>query len=579
MSRVKPAYAALMAGLSVLLSLCITTGFTFWTADRAVRSEVKSALKRLAAVSASVIDADVHKHLTRPTQETSPEYLRAIEPLGKIVGSNDQITFVYTLIFRGSSAFFILDPTEAGDSDHDGVEDKSHIMQEYPDVSTEARQAFFQGESTVEPEPYTDQWGTFLSGYAPIRDASGTTVAIVGVDLSAEAYMARLNGVRNAMQTGLIIAFLVSVLAAGFVFVAQSKSQAYKAKIEADQAKLAKANRCLEDQNQELQDSKIQLERANNLAAMTHEKLKTVSMRFEQLFHKLPVACFTFDEAGNIREWNPEFEKLLGLDVTELFEKPSAELLPELSNAMRNVFTGENLQGFEWSFEKKGSEAVHLSLVSNAFAIQIDDKCVGAIGAIIDITERQQLQAQLADKLNLAEDLNRQLGALSVTDGLTGVKNRRAFQDELAKQFALARRNCRSLSVILLDVDNFKSYNDTFGHPAGDRVLVEAAQILGHQARVSDFVARYGGEEFVIILPETDKEEACRVAERVRVALENHQWTELRVTASFGVATLTDDISHPDRLIKEADDALYFAKESGRNRVVHIQAATNEDAA
>lgn len=159
-----------------------------------------------------------------------------------------------------------------------------------------------------------------------------------------------------------------------------------------------------------------------------------------------------------------------------------------------------------------------------------------------------------------------QVRALAAADGLTGVANRRTFDTRLPAEFARAMRNGRPLSLVLLDVDHFKRLNDTYGHQTGDETLQRVAGALQASARSVDLVARYGGEEFVLVLPETDRAGAYEVAERLRVALEGMA-IEPRVTASFGVASFPASALDPAGLVAAADEALYSAKQSGRNRV------------
>jgi diguanylate cyclase (GGDEF)-like protein len=165
---------------------------------------------------------------------------------------------------------------------------------------------------------------------------------------------------------------------------------------------------------------------------------------------------------------------------------------------------------------------------------------------------------------------NARLAELATTDELTGVKNRRRFREDLDLLFAQAARQASPLSLIMLDIDHFKQFNDAFGHPAGDRILREVGSTLKSILRNHDVVARYGGEEFVVLLPGTDIDEAMDVAERLRSALAEHPWTDRSVTASLGVATSDPDTPDAATLVDHADRALYRSKQSGRNRCTHF---------
>jgi diguanylate cyclase (GGDEF)-like protein len=152
----------------------------------------------------------------------------------------------------------------------------------------------------------------------------------------------------------------------------------------------------------------------------------------------------------------------------------------------------------------------------------------------------------------------------SATDGLTGLRNHREFHEELHRRVELARRHGRSLSLALIDLDGFKTVNDTEGHRAGDRVLAKMGLLLG-DGRPEDLPFRTGGDEFALLLPETDVDGALIVAERIREQVEAHIDG---VTTSIGVADFTLHVPDSDALIEAADAALYVAKRQGRNRVV-----------
>jgi diguanylate cyclase (GGDEF)-like protein len=167
---------------------------------------------------------------------------------------------------------------------------------------------------------------------------------------------------------------------------------------------------------------------------------------------------------------------------------------------------------------------------------------------------------------------NAQLELLSTTDALTGVANRRRFDAALATEWARSLGTALPVSVIMADVDHFKTYNDHLGHPAGDACLVEISRLLAGSLRETDLLCRYGGEEFAVILPRTDLEVAVNVAERMRRAVEDarlpHTPDGRIVTVSIGVASSPASATgREDDLVAVADAALYEAKHAGRNRV------------
>ena len=183
--------------------------------------------------------------------------------------------------------------------------------------------------------------------------------------------------------------------------------------------------------------------------------------------------------------------------------------------------------------------------------------------------ELNRTNDQLRDQQEKLRVANEQLQALATTDGLTGLKNHRTFKERLAEEFERATRYHLPLSLMLLDVDHFKSFNDTHGHPAGDEVLRRVAKHLTESTRSTDFVARYGGEEFAVLLPFTHQAAALALAERTRTSIAGAKWDLRAVTASFGVATINDATLTWDLLVKQADTALYRSKAAGRNRVTH----------
>lgn len=191
-------------------------------------------------------------------------------------------------------------------------------------------------------------------------------------------------------------------------------------------------------------------------------------------------------------------------------------------------------------------------------------------------TERtEETFDMIARQMNIVIDYARlyeRTKRLSITDGLTKVFNHRYFQEQLKREVSRSTRHGGELSLVLLDIDHFKRFNDTYGHQQGDIVLRELAQVLQGSIRSCDVLARYGGEEFAIIMPDCPKKVCANAAERLRKAIETHdisgQEEVLKVTISMGVSSVKEDkIETPAELISGADQALYRAKENGRNRV------------
>ena len=187
----------------------------------------------------------------------------------------------------------------------------------------------------------------------------------------------------------------------------------------------------------------------------------------------------------------------------------------------------------------------------------------------------KRLQEELEERERQLMEANERLRYMSQTDGLTGLDNRRHLEERLDEMFQHAKRLNEPFSCVMCDLDRFKSVNDTYGHQAGDAVLRQLAGILTDVAREVDRVGRYGGEEFMLLLPGTVLDAAVTFAERVRKQVEAHTFTfdggTLQRTASFGVAAWPHPrIANCDTLVKAADDALYVAKETGRNKVVRF---------
>jgi diguanylate cyclase (GGDEF)-like protein len=223
--------------------------------------------------------------------------------------------------------------------------------------------------------------------------------------------------------------------------------------------------------------------------------------------------------------------------------------------------TGATYRGEEETFRHKDGSILPVSV--SASVIVREGKVNSIVVAFHDVTERKQFELELEQRAQ--------------TDALTGLNNRRHFYELAESELSRSRRYSAPMTLLMLDLDNFKSINDTHGHHAGDEVLQSFSQTCLKTLREIDIIARIGGEEFVVLMPETSSEQALEAAERLRIALAESevvagQGERLHFTVSIGVACLSAGDRNIDDVLKRADEAMYQAKHAGRNTVRMVAA-------
>lgn len=317
---------------------------------------------------------------------------------------------------------------------------------------------------------------------------------------------------------------------------------------------------------------------------------ETTRQRLAAIVQYSDSAILSTDLDGKITSWNFAAAKMFGYEESEIL----GHSINKISNFMEFVeirnklLSGNSLEGFETKERNRSGQMVEV-LLSASLLKSEEDRPIGISYIIRDISERRsyemqirkqmlharQINEQLESQKLVLEETNKRLDELATIDGLTGLKNHRAFQDRLMEEWERAWRYETEFSILMLDVDDFKAYNDKYGHVAGDEVLRQFAERLQHNTRSIDFVARYGGEEFVVLLPNTGAENAMFIAERIRQSICSAQWPNRPITASIGVATPEVDTASPREFIDDADQALYVSKNAGKNRVTHITDVRN----
>ena len=268
----------------------------------------------------------------------------------------------------------------------------------------------------------------------------------------------------------------------------------------------------------------------------------------------------------------PQIEPLLGWtpESWKTVDDWATRMHPEDRDYVVNFCVSQSQAGtdHEADYRALTKDGDYVWIRDVVHVVRKGDEVEALIGFMFDISERKQTEEKL-----LA--LQKELEELSFKDGLTGVANRRMYESIINVEWTNAQRNHQPLSVVLLDIDYFKQYNDHYGHLGGDDCLKRVGQALSQAAtRARDFVARFGGEEFVLVLPETDRAAALVVAERCRQVVQDlhidHALSGVgpHLTISLGVGTLIPTAhSLPTVFISEVDKLLYKAKQNGRNRV------------
>jgi len=297
---------------------------------------------------------------------------------------------------------------------------------------------------------------------------------------------------------------------------------------------------------------------------------------FSQILETVNIGLVILDKDLRVRYWNRWMESHSGISEDKIIGTPIFDFFPSLNTpkflrscksvlAFGNFsFFSQKLHHFLFPFKPDTSfesRFTHMQQSCTMGPMRGENNAITSIYLTIqDMTELATYEHRLLE--------------MNMMDGLTGIYNRRFLEKRLIEEFDRHNRYARKFSIIMFDIDFFKKVNDTYGHQCGDFILKSVSAKIASIIRKSDSLARYGGEEFCCLLPETNINSATKLAERFRIAVEGlhniFQDTSVSITISLGVAEMWVEHGSAEMLLKKADEALYAAKRSGRNRVVSL---------
>jgi diguanylate cyclase (GGDEF)-like protein/PAS domain S-box-containing protein len=540
---------SLLIGLAGLLAVGAGALGLWIFATGALRDNYRHHLVTIAQAVALQVDPVLHQQLRDPAQRNGADYLRAVQPLRRLRSASPDIRFIYTTVLDGDTVRFVLDAEDPGDHDGDGIDDQAGVWETDPTnepVLLDVLHDKLHGDEASTAEPYSSKWGSFMTGYAPILDAAGRPVGVVGVDVNATVYIARIAEARHWALLGLLPAMLL-VLGLAVVY--------YRQRVRGLTATVS--------------------------LALEQARLRDSESSFRSLFELSPVGIAMNDlQSGAYLQVNDALIQSSGYSREELLTKTYWDITPEDYAATEQAQLDDMARTRRYGpyekeyLRKDGSRyPVLLSGISLTDAHGRD-----VIWSIVqDISQRKAFESELADAAR--------------RDKLTGLANRTQFMERLQKLVAQCRAGEQTLfTVLFLDFDRFKMVNDTLGHDAGDELLRQIAQRLRLSLRHGEdtavetrgtLIARFGGDEFLVLISDLrEPHDAERIAERLLNTLAPAYsiiGRDVHSSASIGIVTSDQCLESADAIVRNADVAMYEAKRAGRacsvvfNESMHVR--------
>jgi diguanylate cyclase (GGDEF)-like protein/PAS domain S-box-containing protein len=307
------------------------------------------------------------------------------------------------------------------------------------------------------------------------------------------------------------------------------------------------------------------------------EDLERQKARVETILQCSADAIITADSRGHVTFFSRGAEEMFGYRAEDVLGTQVASYYlegeKEARRVQRYIEEEGKVRNYEVWFKAANGERIPTSLSASLLRDR-EGHVLGTLGILKDVTVEKRLERKLSYTIEMLQEANENLGRMAMTDSLSGLKNQRFFRRKLEEEMLRSGRTRRPISLLLVDIDKFKRFNDSYGHQVGDQVIQEMGRTILQSIRKIDHGCRYGGEEFTVILPETPLDNALVVARRVQQSFAKSViWTDLGIeapTLSIGlVAHDEGSATHvdADALVKRADDAMYRAKRRGGNEI------------
>ena len=417
---IRPRRDALVVAFGHWAAALIGIGGVWWASTELLKQEVQESLIRTAEGAAAVVDGDLHRTITRPDQLDDDDYRRCIAPLRAIYGRLGDVKYLYTVVLDGNDVRFVLDTAPPGDNDGDGVQDRSAVWSVYDGDAPELLTALRAGRSIADAAPRRDEWGTFVSGYAPILDSAGRSVGVVGADMTADAYLGKLAAARRWTALGLLPAAALCI-SAGLVTYRLRQ----RARRDADA-----------------------LRRSNQLQ--------------EQILSTAATAVFTVDVDRHLTGINTEFTRITGFTESDAIGVPCNLLADEPCAHACGLFDPQRSEPIHRKqCRLRSKDGRTLTIIKNADLLRDGaGRVTGGIESFVDVTEltaaREHAEAASRAKSTFLASMSHELrtplhGVIGMTELLLGTS-----LDPKQRRFAaLARSSGQALLALVSDVLDF----------------------------------------------------------------------------------------------------------------------------